>query len=189
MLPDCFDCKYGGLEHPCRTRAGAFDFAKVAASILAVGRAYASAMEQGLDPELGEDLDWVSDCEYETIEDHPQLLVPLIAAAIDMCESGRDAGYLAAGLIENALVKHGAQIITGLEDLAKGSARARYVLSGVWIQNDSIDAGVWKRLAATVASGPVISVDDPRNPGYGLAQALVPEEAAVAALFAKRTAG
>lgn len=183
MLPDCFDCKYGGLEHPCRTAAGTFDAAKVAASILAVGRAYSVAMAEGRDPDIGEDLDWVSDCEYETIEDHPQLLVPLIAAAIEACTSGHDAGFLAAGLIENALVKHGPKIITDLEALAKRSAKARFVLSGVWSQNASVDAAVWERLVANVAPGPIMSADDPRNPGFGALEGSVADEAVVSALF------
>lgn len=183
MQPDCFECKYGGLGHPCRTAAGAFDVAKVANAILGVGRAYAEAMESGREPELDASLDWVSDCEYEAIEDHPHLMMPLISAGIGACRSGRDAGFLAAGLIENALVKHGPKIIGEVEALAATSAKVRYVLSGVWRQNEGIDEAVWHRLAAAVAAGPVISNDDRRNPGFGLPSDRLADSERLAQLF------
>lgn len=183
MLPDCFDCKYGGLEHPCRTASGTFDFAKVASSILATGRAVSQAMAEGREPELDETLDWVSDCEYETIEDHPHLLVPLITAAIDACATGEDAGFLAAGLIENALVKHGPGIISDLEVLAAREPKARFVLSGVWRQGDGVTEDVWQRLKAAVAEGPVMEADDPRNPGFGLPPERVASEQVTADLL------
>lgn len=183
MLPDCFDCKYGGLEHPCRTAAGTFDFAKVAKGILEVGRAHGAAIEDTREPEIGEDLDWVSDCEYETIEDHPQLLVPLITAAIDACATGQDAGFIAAGLIENALVKHGRHIIGDLETLAARSPKVRFVLSGVWRQGGGVTEDVWQRLKAAVAEGPVMEADDPRNPGFGLPAERVASEQDVANLL------
>lgn len=183
MLPDCFDCKYGGLEHPCRTPSGTFDFAKVARCILAVGRVYDAAFEDAREAELGEELDWVSDCEYETIEDHPHLLVPLITAAIDACETGRDAGFIAAGLIENALVKHGPKIIGDLETLAAHAPKVRFVLSGVWRQGDGVTEDIWQRLRAAVAEGPVMEADDPRNPGFGLPAERVASEQVIEALL------
>lgn len=186
MLPDCFDCKYGGLEHPCRSPDGAFDFAKVAAGIIAIGRAGQVAIETGSDIVIDEAIDWVTDCEFETIEDHPRLLLPLIAAAMDACETGGDAGFIAAGLLENALVKHGLQIIGEIEALAASSRKARYILSGVWTQNGSINPEVWSRLASAIAAGPVMSVDEPNNAGFGLPPERVADRAEVTALFAAK---
>jgi len=87
MLPDCFKCKYAGLDHPCRAASGAFDFGKVASAIVARARAYQASEESGGEVFEDEVTDWESDCEYETIEDHPRLLVPLIIAAMDACET------------------------------------------------------------------------------------------------------
>jgi hypothetical protein len=126
--PDCFECKYGGLGHPCRSADGGFDVEAAAAAMLT--RARLMAADEDPDPESIEAVDWIVDCEYELIEDHPGLIPPLIAAAINACETARDAAYLAAGLVETALVRQGPEIIASIEAMAVAHAKARYVLSG-----------------------------------------------------------
>jgi hypothetical protein len=166
MLPDCFECKYGELGHPCRTAEGAFDFAKVAAAIVAIAGAYQSADETGAAVAIDDGVGWVTDCEYETIEDHPALLLPLIVAAMDACQTPEDASFVAAGLIESAVVKHGPALISALEALAAASPKASYILSGIWSQRGSVDPDVWARLGRAVAAHPRMSSDG-RGPHDG----------------------
>jgi len=166
MLPDCFECKYAGLEYPCRTAGGAFDFGKVAAAIVARARAYQASQETGGEVFEDEVADWVVDCEYETIEDHPHLLVPLMIAAMDACETPLDAAYVAAGLIENAVVKQGPKIVDKLEALAARSPKFSYILSGIWSQGGSVEPDVWARIGRAVAAHPRMSQDG-RGPSDG----------------------
>ncbi len=179
MLPDCFDCKYGGGEHPCRKPDGSFDFDKVASAIVARARAYQVADEPG--GEVAEDAatDWVTDCEYETVEDHPQLLVRLIVATMDACETPQDAAFVAAGLIENAMVKHGPKLIDQVEALAAKSPKFSYILSGMWSQGGSVDKDVWARIGRAVSSRPRMS-DDGRGPADGSPVVVLEEDQAIA---------
>ncbi len=177
MLPDCFECKYGEMGHPCRTGDGAFDFAKVAAAIVGVARAYQAADAAGGEAVVGEDIAWVTDCEYETVQDHPELLVPLIVAAMDACETPADASFVAAGLIENAVVKHGPVLIDRLEALAVASPKASYILSGIWSQRGSVDETVWARIGRAVAKHPRMSSDG-RGPHDGGTVTVLDEGAA-----------
>ena len=181
-LPDCFDCKYGGLEHPCRTASGGYDFAKAGAAIVAHGRSYRDDDEDGDDAGASRDRvdspdDWIADCQYELIEDHPALIMPLIVAAIDACETPSDAAFVAAGLIENALVKHGPSLIGDLERLAALSPKVPYVLSGVWSQSGSVKASVWERLGKAIGGHGRMS-DDAREARDGSAVTVLSEAAA-----------
>ncbi|OYW53017.1 MAG: hypothetical protein B7Y80_18835 [Hyphomicrobium sp. 32-62-53] len=184
MLPDCFECKYGEMGHPCRLRDGAFDFAKVAAAIIGVARAYQAADAAGGEAVVGDSIAWVTDCEYEAIEDHPQLLLPLIVAAMDACETPADASFVAAGLIENAVVKHGPVLIDRLEALAVASPKASYILSGIWSQRGSVDEAVWARIGRAVAKHPRMSSDG-RGPHDG-GTVTVLDEVAAAVLMQER---
>lgn len=179
-LPDCFDCKYGGLEHPCRAPDGHYDFAKAAKAYIARGRQIARDFDSGdFDHDSDDqDDDWIGDCEFELVQDHPDLLLPLIFAAMDACETPRDAAWLAAGTIESALVKHGPALIDGLERVAAKSAKARYILSGVWSQSGSVDAGVWARLGRAIGASGRMS-DDPREPSDGSPPIVLDDAAAV----------
>jgi hypothetical protein len=182
MLPDCFECKYGGLGHPCRTTDGAFDVAKVAAAIVAVGRVYQVADQAAGDPAavvIDDAIAWVTDCEFEAIEDHPQLLIPLIVAAMDACETPMDAAFVAAGLVENAVVKHGAALIDALEALAVASPKASYILSGIWSQRGSVAPDVWARIGRAVARHPRMSSDG-RGPHDGTPVTVLDEHQAMA---------
>jgi hypothetical protein len=133
---------------------------------VSVARAYQAADETGGDAVIDDSISWVTDCEYETTEDHPHLLVPLIVAAMDACETPADASFVAAGLVENAVVKHGPAIIDQLEALAVLSPKASYILSGIWSQSGSVDPGVWARIGRSVAKHPRMSSDG-RGPHDG----------------------
>ncbi len=167
-LPDCFDCKYGGGEFPCRKSDSTFDFDKAGAAIIAVGRLYADMQPSGTDepPDVPDAIAWITDCEYELVQDHAQLVLPLIIAASDACETPRDAAFLAAGLVENAIVKHGPQLIDRVEALAQRSEKFRYILSGMWSQNGSVDAEVWARIGRVIGTGARMS-NDVRDPPGG----------------------
>lgn len=178
MLPDCFECKYGGYGHPCRTAEGAFDHAKVAAAIVGVARAYQLADETGAEAVIDESLDWASDCEYETVEDHPHLLIGLIVAAMDACETPADASFVAAGLIENAMVKHGPKLIDDIEALIIASPKASYIVSGIWSQSGSVDPDVWARIGRAVANHARMSADG-RGPWDGKPVQVLGDEEAV----------
>ena len=157
-LPDCFDCKYGGLEHPCRCADGTYDFVKAGAAIVARGRLFGDDGEP-LDARALEAVEWITDCEFELVEDHPHLILPLAIAAMDACETPEDAAFLAAGLLESGLVKHGPQLIAGFQSLASRSAKVRYILSGIWSQGGSMDRDVWSRLGKAIGAGPRMSSD------------------------------
>lgn len=181
-LPDCFDCKYGGLEHPCRTASGGYDFANAGAAIVAHGRSYRDdddADEVASPSPVDNPSDWISDCQYELIEDHPALIMPLIVAAIDACETPSDAAFVAAGLIENALVKHGAALIGDLERLAALSPKVPYILSGVWSQSGGVKASVWERLGKAIGAHGRMS-DDAREARDGSPVTVLSEVAATA---------
>jgi len=182
-LPECFDCKYGGEPHPCRNADGTYDFRKVATALVERGRLFGV---DGSEPDatMLDETAWVTDCEFDLVEDHPKLIVPLTLAAINACETPEDAAYVAAGLLETALSKHGPAMIGDIEQLAARSAKVRYTLSGVWSHGGSIDAEVWKRLGQAIGSGPRMS-DDGRS-SYDGSEFTVLDEAQAKALMRER---
>lgn len=184
-LPDCFDCKYGGLERPCRKADGTFDFEGAGRALIVRGRIFGEDGGEP-DPAVLEATDWITDCEFELVEDHPDLILPLTVAAMDACEMPEDAAFLAAGLIESALAKHGPRLIAGFEALAAGSAKVRYILSGVWSHGGTIDAEVWTRLGRAIGNSPRMS-DDGRSSYDGSAFVVLGEDQA-GALMAERVA-
>jgi len=186
MLPDCFECKYGSLGHPCRTADGTLDFEKVGRAIVGLARAYQKADDTGGEVVVGESIEWVTDCEYEITQDHPELLMPLIVAAMDACETPADASFVAAGLIENAVVKHGPALIGRLETLAMKSPKASYILSGIWSQSGSVDKDVWARIGQAVSKHPRMS-NDGRGPHDGRPVTVL-DEAGAATLMKERVA-
>lgn len=182
-LPDCFDCKYGGGRFPCRTKDGLFDFAKVGRAIVERGRRHD---EDEHATEAGEEIDWVTDCEYELVQDHPQLILALMLAAMDACETPEDAAYLAAGLVETSIVKHGPLLIDRVEVLASRSPKFRYILSGIWSQGGSVDKDVWARIGKAIGAAPRMS-DDGRGPWDGSPVTVLGEDEATL-LMAERVA-
>jgi hypothetical protein len=81
-------------------------------------------------------------------EDPPRALhiVDLIAT-----KDGSDSvlGVLAAGPLENLLVRHGPLLIDQIEEIAKGSPVFRTLLGGVWQRETEKD--VWERVVAARA--------------------------------------
>ncbi|MDX2307277.1 MAG: hypothetical protein NW216_03460 [Hyphomicrobium sp.] len=190
-LPQCFACKYGGQEFPCRTADGRFDFEKVARAIVERGRSIAEAYRARAGAELVDhDIeypnDWAVDCEFDLLHDHPDLVLPLIVAEMDACETGDDAAYIAAGFIESAMVKHGPQLIDRVEAIARRSAKFRYILSGIWSQGGSMDADVWARIAKALDTSQHMD-DDARTPAAG-SDGEILDEADVRKLMGERVA-
>lgn len=179
-LPECLDCKYAALGFPCRTSAGTFDFGKVGTGYILHGRSY-SVDGENLDSEAREAHAWASDCAFEIEEEHPGLLLRLIPAAADACETPADAGYLAAGLIENAVLKHGPLLIEKIEALARASPKFRFLLSGVWSQSGSVESDVWARVGKAVGSSPRMS-NDGRSPHDGSKVTVLGDDEVVALL-------
>lgn len=182
-LPDCFDCKYGGQERPCRNADGTFDFAGAGRALIVRGRIFGDDGGEP-DPALLEATEWIADCEFDLVEDHPDLILPLVVAAMDACEMPEDAAYLAAGLIESALAKHGPRLIGGIEALAGKSAKVRYILSGIWSHGGAIDPDVWSRLGRAIAGSARMS-DDGRSSHDGSPFVVLDEDQA-RALMAER---
>jgi hypothetical protein len=156
-LPSCLDCKYDDQGHPCRKPDGSFDFAKVAFAVVRYGRTFSRAGDNH-DPVERETHAWASDCAYEVEQDYPHLLMPLIVAAMDASETSGDASYIAAGLLENAVTKHGPQLIDKIEALASRSAKFRYFLSAIWGEAHT-DPAVWARVCKAVGSKGVMDTD------------------------------
>ncbi len=86
---------------------------------------------------------------------------------------------MAAGLIENSVVKHGPALIGRLEVLAMKSPKASYILSGIWSQSGSVDKDVWERIGKAVAKHPRMSSDG-RGPHNGRPVTVLNERDALA---------
>jgi hypothetical protein len=182
-LPDCFHCKYDEAGYPCRKADGAFDFDKVAVALVAHGRTFADDFEGDAEA-ARETTDWVSDCEFEVTEDHPDLLLGLTVAAIDACETLQDAAYVAAGPLENAVVKHGPLLIDKIEALAKRSAKFRYFLSAIWGERNT-DPKVWARVCKAVGNKGRMDTDG-RGPWDGEPVTVLEIDDALALLKSER---
>ena len=185
-LPDCLDCKYAEQGHPCRTADGGFDFAKVGRAVVLHGRTFAKDDDAAdFDAAEREAHAWAGDCAFEVEQDYPQLLIPLVIAAMDACETSRDAAYVSAGLLENAVVKHGPLLIGNIEKLAARSAKFRYFLSAIWGERHT-DPAVWARVCKAVGSSGRMDVDG-RTPSDGQPVTVL-SEAQVSALLKERVA-
>jgi hypothetical protein len=174
ILPGCYDCKFNDARYPCRKADGSFDLAKVAGAIVRRGRGFREDGAQ--DEAILADTAWVSNCEYEVEHEHPEVLLPLIVAAMDACETPRDAGYMAAGLLENAVVNHGPLLINSIEALAARSPKFRYFLAAIWGQNRA-DPAVWARVCKAVGSDGRMDTDG-RGPSDGQPVTVLAEQAA-----------
>lgn len=181
-LPECYRCQFDEQGHPCRRADGAgLDYAKIARDIVRSGRAFAG---EGIDEALYAETRWAADCAFEIENEHPEHLLALVLAAMDACETLQDAAYIAAGVTENMVVKHGPRVISAIERLASKSAKFRYILSGIWSQGGSVDPGVWERIGLAVAAGGRMS-NDGRGPWDGNPVTVL-DEAAAEALLAER---
>ena len=176
-LPVCFACAFDDLGTPCRNAAGGMDFAKIAAALVRSQRAY---INETVDEAVEAETRWATDCAFEIEEHHPHQVLPLIIAAMDACISVEEAAYIAAGLLENAVVKHGTQLIGTFEELAQRSNKFRYILSGIWSQG-RVDPEVWARIGKAVADGGRMS-DDGRGPWDGNPVTVLSDEEALEVL-------
>lgn len=164
-LPSCLDCKYADQGYPCHTASGSYDFAKVGTAVVLYGRTFAEDNAEGFDAAEREKYAWAGDCSFEVEQDYPHLLMPLIVAAMDACETPRDAAFVAAGLVENAVLKHGPLVIGTIEKLAAVSPKFRYVLSGIWARANA-DPDVWARVCQAAGSNGLMDTDG-RGPSNG----------------------
>lgn len=178
-LPNCLDCKYSDQGFPCHTEAGTYDFKKVGQAVVLHGRSFSEDGEN-LDVDAREEYAWSSDCAFEVEQDYPHLLLPLTVAAMDACETTRDAAYIAAGLLENAVTKHGPHLIDQIEALAVKSAKFRFFLSAIWGQAYT-DPDVWARLCKAVGCEGVMDTDG-RGPSHGTPVVALADDAAAAVL-------
>lgn len=183
-IPECFACQYGGLVHPCQAVDGAIDFAKLAKAYLGYGRCFGS--DPVGNPDQSPDT-WSSDCVSEIEQDYPDLLLHFVIAAADHCETVEDVAYLAAGPVENMIVRHGPNVIDRIERLAASSAKFAYLLSGVW-GGSQADPKVWARVGKVVGSAARIDSDG-RGPWDGKPVSVLTRQDAEALLKSESVAG
>jgi hypothetical protein len=179
-LPSCIGCTYDDRGYPCRNADGTLNFTRIAAAMLAQGRLYAGGEP---DDAALEPYRWASDCEFDIEQDHPELLLCLVVAAMDVCVTSRDAAFIAAGPVETAVVKHGPVLIDRLEALAERSAKVRYFLSAIWGETRA-DPSVWARIAKAAGSEGRMDTDG-RTPSTG-EPVTVLDEAAATQLMTER---
>lgn len=181
-LPNCLDCKYGDAAHPCRRADGGYDAVKVACALVQHGRAF-DTLREVKDQNLADEHAWAFDCAYDVGMEHPNLVVPLAVAAMDACETVSDAARISAGLIEDALIKHGPALIDDVERLGQESAKVRYFLSGIWGRRH-IEPAVWQRISDVIGEAGRMDADG-RTPHAG-GTVTVLSEADVARLLQDR---
>lgn len=184
-LPNCLDCKYADQGYPCQKADGTYDFEKVGRTLVLYGRSFARD-GKNIDPEAREEHAWAGDCAFEVEEEFPDLVLPLAIAAADACETPGDAAYVSAGILENAIVKHGPLLIDKIERLAHESAKFRYMLSGVWSQSGRVNEGVWQRVAAAIGASARMD-DDERSAHDGSRFAVLGADEATALLAERLT--
>ncbi|MEQ1670884.1 MAG: DUF6869 domain-containing protein [Hyphomicrobium sp.] len=179
-LPSCLDCKHAEQGFPCHKADGSYDFAKVGTALVLYGRTFSEDDAAVFDAGERAKHAWAGDCSFEVEQDYPHLLMPLIAAAMDACEAPSDAAFVAAGLLENAIVNHGPLLISQIEALAASSPKFRYVLSGVWARANA-DPDVWARVCKAAGSQGLMDTDG-RGPSDGHPVTVLSEAEAVALL-------
>jgi len=155
----CLDCQFEDADPLCLTQEGTCDFKRLADVLLKITTA--TEMTAGRGERMR-----AYDCVDEMVQNAPEAAVAFILAALDECRTGAHVALLGAGALETLLKKHGAQVITPLEDAARKHAKVRYLLSATWGEASMVP-GLWKRLVAAVAPGPVMDAD-PRTPAAGM---------------------
>jgi len=136
--PECFECHFEGGGFPCR-RNGNFNVDHLAA-------AYVAAMpEKERASQEIDGLHWTVNCVFELEHEHPELCLEVVLASLKLVKTSFQAGYLAAGPLEQIIADHGERVIEGVETMARQSRRFRYLLTGVWPQGND-DNQVWQRV-------------------------------------------
>lgn len=174
-LPECTACGLSEQGYPCRRGDGALDLEKIARTIVESRKAYLS---DPIDEDIEARTRWASDCAYEIEENHPELALALVIAAMDASVTVEDAAFIAAGVVENLVVKHGPTLIDSIELLAEHSPKFRFILSGIWSQAGSVEADVWSRIGRAVGQGGRMS-NDGRCPWDGKPVTVLSDEEAL----------
>jgi hypothetical protein len=93
------------------------------------------------------------DFQWELTREEPERALALVKEIVRIEEHPLLLSLLAAGLVEDLVVAHGATVIDAMEAEARGNLRFRQVLSGVWVSAvDPAVADRLKRAAALTAS-------------------------------------
>lgn len=153
--PVCFDCQYNNRGFPCRGEDGVIALNKLA-------RAYLVTSQKPIKSAEYRENEWAGDCAYELAQDHPNIALDFVLAALEHFSKDRDIAYLAAGPLEDLVTKHGPILIDRIETAARQDRRFRYLLSGIW-GSDRTDPEVWKRIQKFLKNGPWLD-RDPRTP-------------------------
>jgi hypothetical protein len=174
VLPECSSCGLLDQGHPCRRADGVLDLERVAKTIVESRKAF---LTDEIDQDVYAATRWASDCAYEIEDNHPELVLALVIAAMDACVTVEDAAFVAAGVVENMAVKHGPALIDSIELLARESPKFRFILSGIWSQG-SVEPDVWMRIGRAVGAGGRMS-DDGRGPWDGNPVTVLSDEEAL----------
>lgn len=157
---------------------------KHATAYVAYGRCF------GDDPEVTADDSpdaWSHECLSTIEDDDPELLMSFVMAAADACRSVQDIAFLAAGPVENLIIRFGPQVIDRIERLATASAKFTYLLSGVW-GGSHADPEVWARVGRLVGLGARID-NDGRGPWDGRPVSVLSHADAEALLISESVTG
>jgi hypothetical protein len=95
------------------------------------------------------------ECVWTLAMDRPEEALDFILVALDFAETGRQEAYLAAGVLESLLHRHGTAIIDRVLRAAGKDQKLRRCLAGVW-GHSAIDRGVRARIEAYLVP-PVVS--------------------------------
>lgn len=94
--------------------------------------------------------------------DHPDTGLALVHRLLRQVATPGDVAMIAAGPLEDLIVRHGATLIDAIEREAAASARFRFALSGVWPQD--ANPLVRARVEAARGDGPDLDAGDPLPP-------------------------
>ena len=152
-LGACFFCKYGDGDFPCRAADGDLNVELVAVAYAALCRNGMNETDPGF---------WAFECMSNLVETAPRAAWRCVLATLRHCETDKEIATLAAGPLEDLVIKHGPEMIAEIEREAAGNDRFRRLLSGIWGQAHA-DPAVWRRVQAALQPGPWLD-DDPRTP-------------------------
>lgn len=104
----------------------------------------------------------------ELTRDHPTIGLAAIRALLAACETAEDLADIAAGPLEDLVLRHGPALIDKIEALAARAPRFAYALTGVWPPDDGAAPLLWARIDAARASAPGLDDGAPLPPADGL---------------------
>ena len=89
-------------------------------------------------------LSWVSDHEYDLMQEEPEQIWRLILAVLHRNSSNKIQEVLSAGPLEDLLAKHGEAVIEKVETEAISNPLFAQLLGGVW--RNSMTNEIWARV-------------------------------------------